>query len=96
MAASCKRFIATTLVVALLVQLVCLSKCASAIRGLDVSHHTHIGVSAHGSMEEVGELSLEQQQQVMQLQEKENMDAANRQLFAYDPYFSKWFGDHHH
>ncbi|KAI5065074.1 hypothetical protein GOP47_0019769 [Adiantum capillus-veneris] len=98
MAASCKRFIATMLVVALLVQLICLPKYASAIRGLDVSDHAyaHTGASTHGSLEEVGELSIEEQQQVMQLQEKENMDEANRQLFAYDPYFSKWFGDHHH
>ncbi|KAH7332384.1 hypothetical protein KP509_20G084500 [Ceratopteris richardii] len=39
---------------------------------------------------EVGELSMEDQQQVMRLEK--DMEVAKRHLLGYDPYYSKWYG----
>ncbi|KAH7387959.1 hypothetical protein KP509_16G050500 [Ceratopteris richardii] len=44
-------------------------------------------------VEEVADLSLDEQQQVLRLQE--DMEAAKRHLLMYDPYYNKWYGGKH-
>ncbi|KAH7332467.1 hypothetical protein KP509_20G089000 [Ceratopteris richardii] len=46
--------------------------------------------TSNEALAEVGELSMEDQQQVIRLEK--DMEAAKRHLLGYDPYYSKWYG----